>query len=80
MTLERNDEFPYSEFSRRLGCVHTNRVESSPIQSIPTHKGAEVTLWLNYNCRRGSAYTPAGSSQTTVIGRGFNQGTYKRRK
>jgi hypothetical protein len=45
------------------GCVHTNRVESSPIQSSQTHKGAAVTLWLTYNDRHGRAYTPAESSR-----------------
>ena len=45
-----------------LGCVHTNRVESSPIQSSQTHKDAAVTLWLTFNGRRSSAYTPAESS------------------
>ena len=29
-----------------LGCVHTNRVESSPIQSSQTHKDAAGPLWL----------------------------------
>ena len=47
----------------RLGCVHTNRVESSPIQSIQTHEDAAETLWLTYNGRRGSAYTPTESSR-----------------
>jgi hypothetical protein len=46
MTLDRNDESPYSKFSTRLGRVHTNRLESSPIQSSQTHKDAEMTLWL----------------------------------
>jgi len=46
-----------------LGCVHTNRVESSPIQSSQTHKDAVVTLWLTFNGRRSSAYTPAESSR-----------------
>ena len=46
-----------------IGCVHTNRVESSPIQSSQTHKDAVVTPWLTFNGRRGSAYTPAESSR-----------------
>ena len=44
------------------GCVHTNRVDSSPVQSSQTHKDAAVCLWLTYNGRRGRAYTPAESS------------------
>jgi len=44
------------------GCVHTNRVESSPIQSSQTHEDAAETLWITYNGRRDSAYTPAESS------------------
>ena len=50
------------ESQKELGCVHTNRVESSPIQSSQTNKDAAVTLWLTFNGRRGSAYTPAESS------------------
>ena len=46
-----------------LGCVHTNRVESSPIQSSQTHKDAAVTLWLTLNGRHGSTYTPAQSNR-----------------
>jgi hypothetical protein len=49
-----------------LGCVHTDRVESSPIHSGQTHKDAAVTLWLTYNGRRGSAYTPAESSPMSL--------------
>jgi hypothetical protein len=45
-----------------LGCEHTSRVESSPIQSSQNHKDQAVTLWLTYNGRCGSAYTPAESS------------------
>ena len=45
------------------GCVHTNRVESSPIQSSQTHKDAAGPLWLTYNGSRCGAYTPAESSQ-----------------
>jgi len=44
-------------------CVHTNRVESSPVQSSQTHKDAAVTLWLTFNGLRDSAYTPAESSR-----------------
>jgi len=46
-----------------LGCVHTNRFESSPVQSSQTHKDAAVTLWLTFNGHRGSVYTPAESSR-----------------
>jgi hypothetical protein len=46
-----------------LGCVHTNRVESSPIQSSQIHEDSAETLWLAYNDSRGSAYTPAESSR-----------------
>ena len=45
-----------------IGCIHTNRVESSPIQSSQTHKDVAVTLWLTYNVRHCSAYRPAESS------------------
>jgi hypothetical protein len=30
----------------QLGCVRTNRVESSPIQPNQIHKDTTVTLWL----------------------------------
>jgi len=50
-----------------LGCVHTNRFESSPIQSGQTHKDAAVTLWLTYNGSRGSAYTPTESSRVKSL-------------
>ena len=46
-----------------LGCVHTNKAKSSPIQSSQTHKDASVTLWLTYIGSRGSAYNPAESSR-----------------
>jgi len=39
-------------------CVHTTKVELSPIQSNQTHKDAAVTLQLTYNGRRSHAYTP----------------------
>jgi hypothetical protein len=41
--------------------------DSSPIQSSQTHKDAAVTLWLIYNGRRGSAYTPAESSRVPRV-------------
>jgi len=50
----------------QLGCVHTNRVEVSPIQSSQTHKDTAVTLWLTYSGHHGSAYTPAESSPTSL--------------
>jgi hypothetical protein len=46
-----------------LRCVHSNRFESSPIKSGQYHKDAAVTLWLTFNGRRGSAYTPGESSR-----------------
>ena len=46
--------------------TESSRVESSPIQSSWTHKDAAVTLWLTYNGRRGSAYTPAESSPMSL--------------
>jgi hypothetical protein len=41
--------------------THSSAVESSPIQSSQTYKDTAVTLWLTYNGRHGSVYTPAES-------------------
>ena len=40
------DKFNVAKISYSLGCVDTNRIESSPIQSSQTHKDLAVTLWL----------------------------------
>jgi hypothetical protein len=42
-------------------------MELSPFQSSQTHKDAAATLWLTYNGRRGSAYTPAESSRVPRV-------------
>ena len=39
----------------------------SPIQSSQTLKDTAVTLWLTFNGRHGSAYTPAESSRVTSL-------------
>ena len=63
-TLTRHDAVAVRQHGNpritwQLGCVHTNRVELTPIQSSQTHKDAAVTLWLTYIGCCGSAYTPA---------------------
>jgi hypothetical protein len=46
-----------------LGCVHTKRVQSSPVKVSQIHKDAAMALLLAFNGRRGGSYTPAASSQ-----------------
>ena len=81
MTLERNDEFPYSEFSTRLGCVHTkqSRVQFSTVRLTKTRK------WLCGLPTTAAAAAPTQQqgrvavcfifvSQTPVIGRDVKNG------
>ena len=43
-----------------MGCVHTNRVESSPVQSDSQRRGSDS---VTYSGSRSSAYTTAESSR-----------------
>ena len=63
MTLERNGEFPCSEFSTRFGCVHTNRVESGRVQFSP------VILTKTWKRLCGLPTTAAAAVRTHQQGR-----------